>query len=935
MRVRSMRWSEGGLAALALALGGGDAGFAQTAEQARPGQTAVDEADYDDGNTILVTGQSQRQRGAALGDVPPIQQLNAGDIRALGVNSVAELLDELSPQTRSGQGRGGEQPVTLLNGRRISGLREIRDIPTEAIERVDILPEEVALKYGYSADQRVVNIVLRRRFHAITSELEGGMSTRGGAETGQAEVNFLRIQRDRRLNLNLEYQASAAITEADRDLISRGSGGRAFDVLGNVAGATNGAAIPSLGALAGQPVTIAGVPASAANGRPALGDFLATANRANSTDLGRFRTIRPESKAFDVNSVYALNLFGNVAATFNASLNLTDSDSLRGRPGASLTLPGTSPFSPFGSTVTLLRYLGDSALIQSSEGSTGHLGFSLDKDFAKWRGSLTGNYDRSITNTRTVRGIDVTELQAGLLANDPALNPFGTIPSSLLGTQLVDRARAKSNGGDVQFLVNGPLFHLPAGPVSTSLKGGLSALGLDATSTRSGVPSSSELSRTDVNGRVSVDLPIASRKNHVLEAIGDLSLNLNAAADRYSDFGTLASYGFGANWKPRDGIGLIASLTHDRNPPSIQQLGNPLVVTPDVRTFDYVRGTTVDIAQIGGGNPLLNADRRRVIKLGLNLKPFKEDVTFTADYVHSRIRDAVATFPEATAAIEAAFPDRFTRDAGGNLTRIDARPINFERQERSELRWGVTFTKRLKTSQFVIDAMRNRATARRFAEQRAAAQAAREAAGQAGGQQGQAGQPGEPRGEGRPRGGFGGPGGGGGFRGGGGFGGGAQGGRFQLSLFHTWHITDTVLIRRGLPVLDLLNGDVIGPGGGQSRHEIEGQMTYANNGVGGRLTANWQSGTTVNGSVGSPTGDLRFSPRMTTSARLFVNLAQIPALVDSGWARGARISLRIDNIFDARPRVRDAAGATPLRYQAGYLDPVGRLIRIEFRKLIF
>lgn len=914
MQVR--RWSEAGLAMVALT--GGAAGLAQVPDQAVPARQAASDdvdadADVDDSNTILVTGQRQRQRGAVVGDVPPIQQLDAGDVRALGVSSVAELLGELSPQTRSGQGRGGEQPVTLLNGRRISGFREIRDIPTEAIERVDILPEEVALKYGYSADQRVVNIVLRRRFRAITGEIEGGMSTRGGAETGQVELNFLRIQRDRRLNINLEYQASAAISEAERGLVSR-SGGRPFDRLGNIVGAPPGSAIPALGALAGQPVTIAGVPASAADGRPALGDFAATANRANGTDLGRFRTIRPESRSLDLNGVYALNLFGTVAATFNASLNLTDSDSLRGLPGASLSLPGSNPFSPFGGGVTLLRYLGDRPLTQGSDGSTGHLGFTLDRDLAGWRASLTGNYDRAITNTRTVRGIDVTDLQAALLAGDPGLNPFGTIPAALLGTQLVDRARAKTDSGDVQLVANGPIGDLPAGPVSASLKGGFAALGLDATSVRSGVAASSELSRTDLNGRVSLDLPITSRRNHVLAALGDLSVNINAAADRYSDFGTLGSYGYGVNWKPRDGVGLIASVTHDRNPPSVQQLGNPLVVTPDVRSFDYVRGTTVDIIQLGGGNPLLDADRRRVIKLGLTLKPFERDISFTANYVHSRIRNAVASLPEPTAAIEAAFPDRFTRDADGNLLRIDARPVNFARQERSELRWGLTFSRRLKTSQTVIDAMRNSATARRIAERRAAGQAAREAAGQ--GERG-----------GAPTGGFGGR---GGFRGGGG-----QGGRFQLSLFHTWHLTDEVLIRPGLPVLDLIRGDVIGSGGGQPRHEIEGQMTYANNGIGGRLTANWQSGTTVNGPAGASAGALRFSPRLATSARLFVNLSQLPALVDSDWARGARISIRIDNIFDARPRVRDAAGSTPLRYQAGYLDPVGRLIRIEFRKLIF
>lgn len=927
--VRAKGLSETGLVAILVALCLGT----PVAAQSRTGDEQLqDEADYEDPNSILVTGQSQRQRGAAVGDIPPIQQYNSGDIRALGVNSVAELLEELAPQTRSGQGRGGEQPVTLLNGRRISGFREIRDIPAEAIERVDILPEEVALKYGYSADQRVVNIVLRRRFHAITGELEGGMATRGGGESGQAELNFLRIRRDQRVNLNIEYQGAAAITEAERNLISRG-GGRAFDTAGNITGIPTGAEIdPALSALAGAPVTIAGVPASAASGTPALADFLDTANRANSTDVGRYRTIQPRSRTLDVNGVYARNILGNVAATLNATLNATDSDSLRGLPGASLRLPAGNPYSPFGEDATLLRYLGTSPLTQGTNGVTGHLGFTLDKDLAKWRLSLTGNYDHSLTKTRTVRGYDVGDLQAALDAGDLSVNPFGTIPATLLDQRLVDRARAKSDSGDVQLVANGPIAELPAGPLSASFKAGFSALGLDATSTRSGVATSSDLSRTDLNGRASFDLPLTSRKNDILAAIGDLSLNVNAAVDRYSDFGTLGSYGYGANWKPRDGIGLIVSMTQDRNPPSVQQLGNPAVLTPDVRTFDYVRGVTVDIPQLGGGNPDLAADRRRVLKIGLTLKPFKEDVTLTANYVNSRIRNAIATFPEATAAIEAAFPDRFTRDADGNLLRIDARPINFARQDSSELRWGFTFTRRLKTSERVIEAMRNSAFARRMAEQRAAATAAREAAGQGapaqgGGDGGRGGGRG-PGGAGGP----GGPGGPGGFRG---PGGGGQGGRLQLSVFHTWHIKDEVLIRRGLPVLDLLNGDVIGSGGGTSRHELEAQLTYANNGLGARITGTWQSGTTVDGGAGAPTGDLRFSPVAKANARLFVNLSQIPALVDSGWARGARISLKIDNIFDTRPRVRDATGATPLRYQAGYLDPLGRVIRIEFRKLIF
>jgi outer membrane receptor protein involved in Fe transport len=47
------------------------------------------------------------------------------------------------------------------------------------------------------------------------------------------------------------------------------------------------------------------------------------------------------------------------------------------------------------------------------------------------------------------------------------------------------------------------------------------------------------------------------------------------------------------------------------------------------------------------------------------------------------------------------------------------------------------------------------------------------------------------------------------------------------------------------------------------------------------------------------------------------------------------VSIGIDNIFNTRREVTDATGVTPLRYQQGYLDPLGRTISISFRKLFF
>ncbi len=142
----------------------------------------------DEADTIVVNGL--RQRGKVLGDIPPEVTLDAQDIRAIGASSIAELLQELAPQTRSARGRGGGMPIVLIGGKRVSGFAEIRNIPPEAIARVEILPEEVALKYGYRADQRVVNFVLRDRFRAVTGDVDLGGPVQGGRTSAQAEAKF-------------------------------------------------------------------------------------------------------------------------------------------------------------------------------------------------------------------------------------------------------------------------------------------------------------------------------------------------------------------------------------------------------------------------------------------------------------------------------------------------------------------------------------------------------------------------------------------------------------------------------------------------------------------------------------------------------------------------------------------------------------------------
>ena len=91
-----------------------------------------------------------------------------------------------------------------------------------------------------------------------------------------------------------------------------------------------------------------------------------------------------------------------------------------------------------------------------------------------------------------------------------------------------------------------------------------------------------------------------------------------------------------------------------------------MLETPGTRIFDFTTGQTVLVNAITGGNPDLLADRRNVVKLGGNWQPFaKTDLRLRADYVHSTIENPISNI-FVTEAIEAAFPERFVRDASGS-----------------------------------------------------------------------------------------------------------------------------------------------------------------------------------------------------------------------------------------------------------------------------
>lgn len=741
---------------------------------------------------ILVTGQ--RPRGSVVGNIPAERTFDLFDIRSYGASNIGELVSALGPQVSSSRGRADNGPVVLLNGKRVSSLEEISKIPTEAIERMEVFPEELSLKYGYRADQKVVNVVTFERYTSKVGQFTYTLPTEGGRDAAVVNANFLHIQGNTRVTFDADYNRAGSLLESERNV----------------------------------------------------------AQRTGTSDLGRFRTLVPETEQLTLNGTLSGDVLNNISTTLNGRFEASRTDSLVGR----------GP---------------NEALARDVDKHVAHLGTTMGGT-GKWLWSFTGNYDRTDTETST----DTSNLSR-------------------------DEARSVDSLASGELTLTGSVVKLPAGPVSTTVRGSAETRDFSSKSLSGGIEQNAELSRDKGAVQVDIDFPIANRLKKSPAWLGNLSVDANLQIEQLSDLGTLRTFGYGLNWSPVIGIDLIGSVTNEGGAPTVEQLGSPLVVTPNVSTYDFIRKESVDITRLYGGNASLRSDDRHVLRLAANAKPFSAtELTVNVEYTKTGIDHPISSFPTVTPEIEAAFPARFTRDAGGRLVQIDTSPLNFQRSDKEQMRLGINFTKPLGA---VPPGMQN-GNGRIIGGgedgvQNALPPGARIVRPQAGS---------------------------------------AMARRFEnmtsrltFSLYHTWRLRDEIRTRAAGPVLDLLNGSAVGTRGGSPRHELQFQASAFKAGLGARLTLNWQSGTTVRGGsagLGGSDGDLNFASYATVNINLFSNLADRLGGSDApAWLKGLRATVSVNNLFNSRPNVRDEAGATPLSYQAAYLDPVGRSISVGLRKV--
>jgi iron complex outermembrane recepter protein len=212
---------------------------------------------------IIVTGS--RIASSSLESASPLQVIGAQDIDESGVVNIQDLLLKSPAFGTPGINRtnsnfstssagvatvdlrnlGTARTLVLVNGRRfVAGIPgetavDLNTIPTQFIERVDILTGGASAVYGSDAIAGVVNIIYKKNFEGVEFGGQYGISNQGDSDETQFNVTMGTNVADGKGNIlaHLGYSDQGAVFSRDR-------GRSAIDQI-SYAGATGYAATES------------------------------------------------------------------------------------------------------------------------------------------------------------------------------------------------------------------------------------------------------------------------------------------------------------------------------------------------------------------------------------------------------------------------------------------------------------------------------------------------------------------------------------------------------------------------------------------------------------------------------------------------------------------------------------------------------------------
>ena len=176
--------------------------------------SAEEEESADTAEEIVVTG-SRIKRADNISSPTPMVTLGEDQIENTGSVNIYDILNELPQagdalsrgntnftvgssgvQTVNLRGLGSGRTLTLVNGRRWvggqpgEGYVDLNSIPTDLIERLEVITGGASSVYGSDAIAGVVNIILKDDFEGMSIEVMEGGYDAGDGDTQKATLTF-------------------------------------------------------------------------------------------------------------------------------------------------------------------------------------------------------------------------------------------------------------------------------------------------------------------------------------------------------------------------------------------------------------------------------------------------------------------------------------------------------------------------------------------------------------------------------------------------------------------------------------------------------------------------------------------------------------------------------------------------------------------------
>lgn len=139
---------------------------------------------------VVVIGS---RRPKSLDGAQVLDELSEGRIATYAAGSINELIERLQQQD-------GREFSIVVNGQRIGSLADLGELPAEALEGLQIYTPADAKRFGFSANNRLLNLTLKRNFRTLSLEDELRGATEGGGVAVSGETRGAVLDGDRRLN---------------------------------------------------------------------------------------------------------------------------------------------------------------------------------------------------------------------------------------------------------------------------------------------------------------------------------------------------------------------------------------------------------------------------------------------------------------------------------------------------------------------------------------------------------------------------------------------------------------------------------------------------------------------------------------------------------------------------------------------------------------